>query len=229
MLDPHVERGDFFLMKEAALPGVGPPRVPNEPTQLMLSTKRGDPRAFDRLVGHLEEQAQWVAQGLVGSREDARDLAQEAFLRTYRARATFREGERFMPWFQRILRNACYTHLRRRAGVVARSFETPSGVDLIELTPPEPDTDDSPLLALEERERAEALQAAFDHLGERDRTILSLRHHEELPYREIATRLGIPIGTVMSRLYHARRRLRVQLDDELDPAVPDSPPSSDPS
>jgi RNA polymerase sigma-70 factor (ECF subfamily) len=203
--------------------------MPIEPTQLMLSTKRGDARAFDRLVGHLEEQAQWVAQGLVGSREDARDLAQEAFLRTYRARATFREGERFMPWFQRILRNACYTHLRRRAGVVARSFEAPSGVDVLELTPPEPDASDSPLLALEERERAEVLQAAFAALSERDRRILNLRHHDELPYREIAVRLGIPIGTVMSRLYHARRRLRERLEDELGPAAASPLPPPSPS
>jgi RNA polymerase sigma-70 factor (ECF subfamily) len=200
--------------------------MPTEPTQLMLSAQRGDRGAFDRLVGHLEERAQLMAQGLVGSREEARDLAQEAFLKTYRSRATFREGERFMPWFQRILRNTCYTHLRRRATVPALSIEGTRAH--AEAGPREvADEGESPLDALEERERAQALQSAFDRLGARDREILTLRHHEELAYRDIALRLGVPLGTVMSRLYHARRRLRDRLE-QAGPGVPATPSPSEP-
>ena len=85
-----------------------------ECTDLMLAARGGDRGAFDRLVGLVRRRAFFVARGLVGSREDALDLVQDAFMKVYRARDTFRDGEPFLPWFHRILRNTCYSHLRGR-------------------------------------------------------------------------------------------------------------------
>ena len=180
----------------------------------MILVKNGDRDAFDQLVVGLRSRAFHVAHGLVGSRDDAMELSQEAFLKTYRARATFREGEPFLPWFHRILRNTCYTYLRKHGKIAQRSLspgfndDSREGSGEWELV----DEDaDAPNARMEGDERAQAFWRAFKKLSPRDREILSLRHFHDHAYQQIATALGIPIGTVMSRLFHARRRLRDEL------------------
>ena len=86
-------------------------------TRLMLAAKGGDKPAFDALVDMVRGRAYHVARALVGSNEDAMELCQEAFLKVYKARETFREGEPFLPWFHRIVRNTCYSFLRDKKRV----------------------------------------------------------------------------------------------------------------
>ncbi len=185
----------------------------DEATRLMLAVKNGDAGAFDLMVEGLRGRAFHVARALVGSRDDAMELTQEAFLKVYKARESFREGEPFLPWFHRILRNACYSFLRDRGRVKERSIsERGPGVDE---DAPDYDIADGvagPLDVAESGERAELFWVAFRLLSARDREILSLRHFDELAYKEIAEALSIPEGTVMSRLFHARRRLRDELE-----------------
>src|SRR5690349_7960051 len=100
----------------------GDPAMQCEATRLMILVKNGDRDAFDELVLGLRSRAFHVAHGLVGSRDDALELSQEAFLKTYRARATFRDGEPFLPWFHRILRNTCFTYLRKHGKIRQRSL-----------------------------------------------------------------------------------------------------------
>jgi RNA polymerase sigma-70 factor, ECF subfamily len=190
----------------------------NEPTLLMTAAKHGDRDAFNRLVESLRSRAFTVAQGLVGSREDALELSQEAFLKTYRARDTYRDGEPFLPWFHRILRNTCYSYLRKNGRLAKRSLSPHFGDERAEDTSEWDIADDeaAPSEVLEQNERAQAFWRAFRTLSARDREILSLRHFKELAYQDIADALEIPIGTVMSRLFHARRRLRDALGDHLD-------------
>jgi RNA polymerase sigma-70 factor (ECF subfamily) len=185
-------------------------------TEWMTATKHGDRDAFDRLTETVRGRAFRVAASLVGSRDDALELTQEAFLKTYRARETYRDGEPFLPWFHRILRNTCYSFLRRHKKVRVRSLSEPAhGADddagdwELEGDAPAPDA------GLVADERAQAFWSAFNQLSARDREILALRHFEELAYREIANELGIPEGTVMSRLFHARKRLRARLEPVL--------------
>jgi RNA polymerase sigma-70 factor (ECF subfamily) len=182
----------------------------------MLEVKHGDPRAFDALVDSLRGRAFHVARSLVGSREDAMDLAQEAFLKVYRARDTFREGEPFLPWFHRILRNTCFSFLRDRRrirewSVSSRGAEADGDEPDYEILDEEP----GPGARMESDERAHEFWTAFKALSARDREILALRHFRELSYRDIASALAIPEGTVMSRLFHARRRLRDGLKEDL--------------
>lgn len=187
-------------------------------TRLMLATKAGDPDAFDQLVRRLRGRAFRLAHALVGSRDDAMDLAQEAFLKVFRARETFRDGEPFLPWFHRIVRNTCFSYLRQRGRLRALSVSRPrpggdedeGDWELADEAAP------APSARLEEGERADAFRAAFAILSARDREIITLRHFEELSYRDIAAALDIPQGTVMSRLFHARRRLRERLQDVLE-------------
>jgi RNA polymerase sigma-70 factor (ECF subfamily) len=179
----------------------------------MLAAKNGDAQAFDLLVESLRARAFHVARSLVGSRDDAMELTQEAFLKVYKARESFREGEPFLPWFHRILRNACYSFLRDRGRVKEQSVSGhAAGVDG---DAPDFEIEDAvagPLDSVETGERAELFWSAFRNLSARDREILSLRHFDELAYKEIAESLSIPEGTVMSRLFHARRRLREELE-----------------
>ena len=195
-----------------------PPSMQCESTELMTAAKRGDRDAFDRLVAKVRGQAFHVARGYVGSRDDALELSQEAFMKTYRARETFREGEPFMPWFHRILRNTCYSFLRKNGRLKKRSLNSRFGNDAAE---GEDDWDiadegPTPSAGIETNERARAFWKGFNTLSARDREILSLRHFKELRYQAIADTLEIPIGTVMSRLFHARRRLREALEELLD-------------
>lgn len=208
--------------RKSALNKPGEPEYGADPmatlsTELMLRTKRGDKAAFDELVEQLRGRAFRVAQGWVGSREDALELAQEAFLKTYKARESFKEGEPFLPWFHRILRNTCFSHLRAKGVVKEKSTA--------ELLRPEDDapadweiadTSQSPSDPAERDERTQLFWQAYKRLGARDQEILALRHFEELSYQAIADQLAIPIGTVMSRLYHARRRLARELGDHLE-------------
>jgi RNA polymerase sigma-70 factor (ECF subfamily) len=193
----------------------------------MLEVKQGDARAFDELVDRLRGRAFHVARSLVGSRDDAMDLAQEAFLKVYRARDTFRDGEPFLPWFHRILRNTCFSFLRDRRRIRERSISAhAAGADEDEADYDILDEEPGPIAHLESDERARGFWVAFKALSARDREILALRHFKELSYRDIAAALDVPEGTVMSRLFHARRRLREGLKEELLAEIVGAPASS---
>jgi RNA polymerase sigma-70 factor (ECF subfamily) len=184
----------------------------------MALVKGGDREAFDRLVQMLRVRAFHVAQSLVGSRDDALELSQEALLKVYRARDTYREGDPFLPWFHRILRNTCFSFLREEGRLKARSL---SGADesADEGEGQDWEIEDSagpaPSERMEGAERAELFWRGFRTLRAQDREILALRHFEDLSYQQISETLGIPIGTDMSRLFHARRRLREGLEPLL--------------
>ncbi len=185
----------------------------------MTRAKHGDPAAFDELTSALRNRAFQLARAWVGSREDALELSQEAFLKTFRARDTYREGEPFLPWFHRILRNTCFSFLRSTKRLRARSLSggREEGEPDWEIT----DTESpAPTDGLGAEERRTVFWQGFRRLAARDREILGLRHFQELTYSEIARELQIPEGTVMSRLFHARRRLREALAGYFEEGAP---------
>jgi RNA polymerase sigma-70 factor, ECF subfamily len=187
----------------------GQPPLELDADQLMRATKAGDRRAFDALVSQLRARAFHVAYGLVASRDDAMDLTQEAFLKIYRARASFDECQPFLPWFHRILKNTCISFLRKRRGLKPISLDQESDSDIPALDPPS----DAPPVGTElvQNEVQRGFRSALAQLSPADREVLALRHFEDLSYTAIAAALGVPEGTVMSRLFHARRRLRERL------------------
>jgi RNA polymerase sigma-70 factor (ECF subfamily) len=181
----------------------------------MTRAKGGDAAAFDELTRALRNRAFRLARAWVGSRDDALELSQEAFLKTYRARDTYRDGEPFLPWFHRILRNTCFSFLRGAKRLRERSLSGGRAED-------QPDWEiaaaagPAPSEGVGEDERKTAFWKGFQHLSARDREILALRHFQELSYSDIARVLAIPEGTVMSRLFHARARLREALKGYFD-------------
>lgn len=178
--------------------------------QAILQAKQGDPEAFGRLVNAYQRKAYAVAYGFVGNREDALELAQEAFARAYKAMERFDTSMPFYPWIYRILKNVCLNHLkkRKRHGESSLDGMCETGYDV-------PDRQEDPEQSASRQELQRAIAAAMEHLAPAHREILFLRHFQDLPYAEIATCLGVPVGTVMSRLHAARRALRDQLEGSL--------------
>ncbi|WP_420632834.1 RNA polymerase sigma factor [Candidatus Palauibacter sp.] len=175
---------------------------------LVLRAQRGERAAFGELVTRYMQRAYYTALGLVGNHDDALDLSQEAFARAFRARATIDAERPFFPWLYQIVRRLCFNHTRDQRS--RRQKLERVGSWLADTTmgarPLSPDR------AVERSELRAQVSAAIGRLAERERETLVLREFQELRYREIAELLGIPIGTVMSRLYRARRALAREIE-----------------
>jgi len=155
--------------------------------------RAGETEAFNHLVKKYQSQALGHAVAILGSREDALDAVQQAFLDAYRTLEKFDSSRRFYPWLYTILRNHCFNILASRKKHAAVSLDE---VDILE----------QPKNGARSSEVA-LLERAMRELSSEDRELLTLKHLDGLRYEELSERLGIPSGTVMSRLYYARKRL----------------------
>jgi RNA polymerase sigma-70 factor (ECF subfamily) len=167
---------------------------------LVMQIKAGNKKALGQLVERHKKQAFQIALGLVGNKDDAYDISQEAFLRVYRSAKTFDERQPFLPWFYTIIANLCRSALRRRTTSKKRNVNVDDVSYMLV-------SDDDPEGALIKRETIARLRQGLRELPFADREIISLQHFREMSYDEIAALLGIPRGTVMSRLYYARKKL----------------------
>ncbi len=147
---------------------------------------------FQQRVEPLLLQSAAYAYAIVGNREDAEDAVQEAAIKAYQASADYNPSCPFKGWWLAILRNCCRDLLRRR-----QSRPTTVTMERVELPPKTAWPSD----------RYRDMREALDQLSEAHREILQLRYFSGCSYREIAGVLGIPAGTVMSRLYAARQAL----------------------
>ncbi len=175
-----------------------PPEDAAAEEALIASAAAGDKEAFGALYCMFGPRVYAVACGLLLNPEDALDVTQDTFIRAWRALPRFRRGMPFFPWLYAIARNRCLSRLARgraREEVVLddRVGSQPDGeVDSVELR--------------------RDIMRALATLSPEHREIIILRHFQDLSYGEIAQSLGIPIGTVMSRLHHARKALGARLE-----------------
>jgi len=172
--------------------------------ELVLRAQAGEAAAFGELVQVYMRRAYFAALGLVGSHEDALDLSQEAFARAYRARNRIDAELPFYTWYYQILRRLCFNHIRN---LRTRREKLRQASEWLAEEAGSRAPGQNPEKAVERAETRRRVQRAIEKLGDREREVLVLKEFEGLKYREIAELLGIPIGTVMSRLYTARRRL----------------------
>ena len=166
--------------------------------ELVGRAARGDRVAFDRLVEPHLGVALGAARLITGHEADAADAVQDALLTSWRALESLRDPQLFAAWFRTIVIRSATRFVRRRGQVFELDLEAPGPSDSIE------------------REVDRRLLArAFARLDSKDRVLLTLHHYWQLPVSESAQLLGLPEGTVRSRVHHALKRLRASYDAEV--------------
>ncbi len=169
----------------------------------------GYPEAYGELVRRHQTAVYNVAYRLVGEREEALDLAQEAFVRAYHLLASFDSERPFGPWINRIVTNLALNGLARRR-VPTVSLDAANNTTTAWTLPD--DSADPERLYLQGEHQARLRQAILA-LPAAYRAVVELRHFQECSYEEIAATLEIPLSDVKSRLFRARRRLRQWLEE----------------
>lgn len=174
-----------------------------ELSAIQLCLKHRDPSGFEFLVRKYRREAFFHAFHLLGNQEDALDVCQDSFASAFAAIPRLEALTEFYPWFYRILRNRCLNLIARRRTTQRYAAAQAAGFELgDEREAPGPRT------SLERAEEQQQLRAALASLPPHLREILTLKYLQDRSYADIARLLGIPRGTVMSRLYHARLALR---------------------
>src|SRR6266850_2792969 len=174
-----------------------------DPSGLLERLRAGEPRAFEELVTVYQHRVFGVALRMLGSRAEAEEIAQEVFLRAYRAVTDFRGDARLGTWLYGIASRLCLNRLASPDRRVARGDAV-----LADVPASTPDA----AAAAERAELDAALRAAIAGLPEDRRLVLVLRDVEGLSYEEIANALDLDPGTVRSRLHRARLQLKEKLE-----------------
>jgi RNA polymerase sigma factor (sigma-70 family) len=174
--------------------------------ELVERVRGGETRHFEELVARYQDQVYALALRFLRSPGDAEDLAQEAFLRAFRGLEGFKGEARFSTWLYRVTWNLCADWLRRHR---RPGREGGTGLEeAAELADGRSDLEGG-LLASEEKR---AVRRSVDELDEKYRAVVVLLYYQKLSYEEIAAVLGLPLKTVETRLYRARRLLRESLE-----------------
>jgi RNA polymerase sigma-70 factor (ECF subfamily) len=177
--------------------------------ELVEACQAGEASAFDLLVARWEDRIRGACYRFLGSEEEARDVAQEAFLKAYRAIGGFKREARFSSWLYQIATNLCRDRLRRRrtrATVSLEEMEETGGA----IAETRPGVDERLL----QDDLARVVRRAIEALAEEQREVLILKEYEGLTFLEIAQALDVPVSTVKTRLYRGLAQLRQRLERE---------------
>lgn len=176
--------------------------------ELVARSMGGDLDSFNQLVLRWERPIYALAYRVIGREEDARDVAQETFLRAFRALKGFKGQAKFSSWLYRITLNLCRDWMRRQKRTPVAP--TPEGIDLVELA-----GEATPSESLEDlvarRQLGRAVSKAMASLPEEQRTAIILKEYHGLTFQEIADLLDCPLSTVKTRLYQGLSVVRKQL------------------
>jgi RNA polymerase sigma-70 factor (ECF subfamily) len=174
--------------------------------------RRGDEEAFADLARAVGDRLMAIAFRILRDADRAEDAVQHTLVTAWRELPTLRDDDRFDAWLRRILVHACYAEARRRRIWAANVRLLPTD---------EPDGSDD-MAAVVERDR---LERGFRRLTPEHRAIFVLHHYVGLTLPEVADELGLPLGTVKSRLHYAVQALRAALDADARPAIPRERPA----
>jgi len=188
-----------------------------EELKLVERCRRGDRQAFRTLVERYQRKVYSLALGFVRDPEQAYDISQEAFLKVYRHLGSFQGSSSFYTWVYRITVNLCIDH-RRKAGRSGGNAEFDERIVHEEVGSPADSLSPQrlgfdPARALQNSELRQKILAALEQLSEQHRAVLLLREVDGLSYKEISDVMECPEGTVMSRLFHARKQMQDLLRD----------------
>ena len=180
--------------------------APQEIDSLIERCLKGDQTAWETIVRLYWRKVFNIAYKFVGRHDEAEDLTQDVFLKLFKSIKTFDRRANFSTWLISVSRNLCIDHYRS----VRREHDAVThDIDVVTLA--QPSTIDSPYAMLERRDRVALLRSALDKLAPSLRMAVMLRDIQELSYQEIATRLGVPEGTVKSRINRGRTELARQI------------------
>ena len=197
MTDPATGKGKKLPAAEPA--PVSPAPSPAAEAELIRRARRGDLASYDELVRRYQERIYATLYHMTSNHEDANDLAQEAFLKAWRAISSFRGESAFSTWLYRIAVNACLNH---------RALRRPVTQELEEgLADPNPGAD----AAVARDHEARRVREAVSRLPERQRATLILKVYHDLTHAEVAEILGSTVGTVKANLFHALANLKRQM------------------
>ena len=195
------------------------PPAPDSDAQLVARTVAGDDRAFELLVIKYQRRIQRLIGRMVRDVDLVEDIAQESFIRAYRALHQFRGEAQFYTWLYRIAVNTAKKTLLdlKHDPLVTEAAWRPDGDDDETFRPgTEPIAEETPETQLAAREIATAVQAALEALPDDLRQAVTLREIEGLSYEDIAAVMGCPIGTVRSRIFRAREAISARVRPMLD-------------
>lgn len=180
---------------------------------LIERCKRGDQVAYTLLLRKYQNSVYNLCRKMVRNPEEARDLSQEAFVKTFASLERYNPVYAFSSWLYKITANLCIDHIRKQR-MKMYSIDDPVEGDEGPIARQLEDPGQRPDEASEQAEIGTRIRAAIEKLPEHYRTILILRHQEQLSYDEIAQKLGIPLGTVKARIHRAREGLREILQND---------------
>ncbi len=194
-----------------------PTHDPVDDRALVEAARRGDRDAFKTLFERYHRRAYALAFGVLRHQEDALDVVQDAFIKAHKYLDKFEGNSSFYTWLYRIVMNLAIDHLRKHRRI--------KPVELDETKLEDGAADDSllprilggnPGRALVDKEIRARIDLALDQLSENHRSVLVMRELEGLSYEDMARSMGCSKGTIMSRLFHARRNMQKQLLDLID-------------
>lgn len=187
---------------------------------LVRRVKSGDQRAFRTLVERYQKKVYAVALGMLKDKEEAMDVAQEAFVKVYKYLDHFKGDSSFYTWLYRITVNICIDVIRKKGTSRGDDVEFDEAIahDLSEAQLGALGTrlGTNPQKSALRRELADKIQQALEQIPEKHRAILLLREIEGMSYEDLSATLKIPKGTVMSRLFHARTKVQKILSEYLE-------------
>ena len=187
---------------------------------LVEATRRGDRQAFRLLMQRYQRKVYSIAYGFLRNQEDALDVVQESFIKVHRYLHNFDGNSSFYTWLYRIVSNLCIDHIRKNRRHKELEFDDglrhDGGAEEGEASafvPPSSLGD--PANLLQRREILEAVQDGLQHLSDKHRAVIIMRELQGMSYEEMAREMGCSKGTIMSRLFHARRNMQRLLTERL--------------
>lgn len=204
--------GIFGMVRPAQDPEANLARREAE-AELLIAVKNGDATAYQGLVEKYQNRVYHLVYGMVRNREDAADITQDAFVKAYQKIDSFRLESSFYTWLYRIAMNQAIDFLRKRKRRGTSEFDESIAARESDGSIAESHNSTSPRKALERKQLYKQIMDALEQLPEDQKQVILLREVEGLSYKEICDIMGIPEGTVMSRLFYARKKMQKLLRD----------------
>lgn len=191
-------QGEYYIPKDRIV--MTENRTLSE-SEVIRQVKKGNREAYQVIVERYMQRAYYIALGFVRNSQDAMDISQDSFIKAFRKIKRFDSEKSFFPWFYKLLKNLCLDHIKRRS----RVQEIP--------------LDEARILneEREDREMKEILWRGIETLSFEQKEVIILRYFQQFSYQEIAEITAKPVGTVMSSLFYAKKRLREAIKKFLSP------------